>query len=150
MRYFADTSFLCALYREQDNSERADAFMAELNGEVVVSSLLLWEFRQSARFQVFRHGKDRTQGFSKAEAERMLRMLAANLKAGGLVLVTAEWPDVHDLAEQLSAKHTMSGGNRPMDILHVATAMHLNLKQFLSFDENQKRLAKAEGLRVAV
>ena len=150
MRYFADTSFLCALYREQDNSERADAFMAELNGEVVVSSLLLWEFRQSARFQVFRYGKDRTQGFSKAEAERMLGMLAANLKAGGLVLVTVEWPDVHSLAEQLSAKHTMSAGNRPMDILHVASAIHLKLRQFLSFDENQKRLAVAEGLEVAV
>lgn len=150
MRCFADTSFLCGLYREQDNSARADAFMVGVNGQVVVSALVLWEFRQSARFQVFRHGKDRTQGFSKAEAERMIGMLAANLKAGVLVLVPAEWQDVHGLAEQLSAKHTMSGGNRPMNILHVATAMHLRLSRFLSFDENQKKLAKAEGLRVAV
>lgn len=80
----------------------------------------------------------------------MIGMLAANLKVGGLLLVAAEWQDVHSLAEQLSVKHTISGGNRPMDLLHVATAMHLRLSQFLSFDENQKKLAKAEGLRLAV
>ena len=148
MRYFADTSFLCALYREQDNSTRADALMAGLRGEVIVSSLVLWEFRQSARFQVFRHGKDRTQGFSKAEAEKMMAILLANLDAGGLVLAAVEWPDVHSLAEQLSAKHTMSDGHRPLDILHVATAKHLKLSQFLSFDDNQTKLAKSEGLRV--
>ena len=148
MRYFTDTSFLCALYREQDNSERADALMASLQGDVIVSSLVLWEFRQSARFQVFRHGKDRSQGFSKAEAERMMAILAANLDAGGLVLAAVEWPDVHSLAEQLSAKHTMSDGHRALDILHVATAKHLKLSQFLSFDDNQTKLAKAEGLRV--
>lgn len=63
MRCFTDTSFLCALYREQDNSERADAFMGRLKGEVVVSSQVLWEFRQSARFQVFRHQNDKSKGF---------------------------------------------------------------------------------------
>ena len=148
MRYFTDTSFLCALYREQDNSARADAFMAGLKGDVILSSLVLWEFRQSARFQVFRHGKDRPQGFSKAVAEKMMAILAANLNAGGLVVASVEWPDVHSLAEQLSAKHTMSNGHRPLDILHVATAKHLKLNRFLSFDDNQMKLAKAEGLRV--
>jgi len=148
MRCFADTSFLCALYREQDNSVRADAFMTRLKGEVVVSSLVLWEFRQSARFQVFRHGKDRTQGFAKSEAERMMAVLATNLNAGGLVMAAVEWPDVHSLAEQLSAKHTMADGNRPLDILHVATAKHLKLSQFLSFDQTQTKLAKSESMQV--
>ena len=37
-----------------------------------------------------------------------------------------------------------------MDILDVASAIHLKLRQFLSFDENQKRPAVAEGLEVAV
>ncbi len=63
MRCFADTSFLCALYREQDNSDHADAFVKKSAGKVTVSSLVLWEFRQSARFQVFRHHNDKTQGF---------------------------------------------------------------------------------------
>jgi len=148
VRCFTDTSFLCALYREQDNTERADTFMEQLEGEVIVSSQVLWEFRQSARFQVFRYQSDKTKGFSKSEAERMIGMLAANVKAGGLELAKVEWPDVHSIAETLSATHTMKGGHRPMDIIHLSTAKHLGLKYFLTFDGNQKKLAEAEGFVV--
>lgn len=150
MRCFTDTSFLCALYREQDNTERADAFMEAFEGEIIVSSQVLWEFRQSARFQVFRHQRDKTKGFSKTEAERMMGMLAANVKASSILLVTVEWPDVHSIAEALSKTHTMKGGHRPMDIIHLSTAKHLGLKHFLTFDGNQKKLAEAEGLLVPV
>jgi predicted nucleic acid-binding protein len=150
MRCFTDTSFLCALYREQDNTVRADAFMETFKGNIIVSSQVLWELRQSARFQVFRHQKDKTKGFSKLEAERMIAVLATNVKAGSLELAPVEWPDVHSIAETLSATHTMKAGHRPMDIIHLATAKHLGLKHFLTFDANQKRLAEAEGLAVPV
>ncbi len=150
MRCFTDTSFLCALYRLQDNSEKAFAFMEAFKGDIIVSSQVLWEFRQSARFQVFRHQSDKKKGFSKMEAERMIAVLAGNVKAGSLVLATVEWPDVHSIAETLSATHTMKRGHRPMDILHLATAKHLGLKHFLTFDGNQKKLAEAEGLLVPV
>ena len=149
MSYFADTSLLCALYREQDNSPQADLFMASrADAEIAVSSLVLWEFRQSVRFQVFRHHHDRSKGFSKQEADRMLVVLAANLKSKVLTLRTVDWPDVHSLAEKLSAKYTMTGGHRPMDILHLAAARHLQSSRFLTFDGNQKKLAEAEGLMV--
>jgi predicted nucleic acid-binding protein len=36
------------------------------------------------------------------------------------------------------------------DILHVATALHLGVKEFLTFDANQKLLAEAEGMNVRV
>jgi predicted nucleic acid-binding protein len=36
------------------------------------------------------------------------------------------------------------------DILHVATAIHLGVRDFLTFDGNQKRLAEAEGLVVPI
>jgi predicted nucleic acid-binding protein len=150
MRCFTDTSFLCALYREQDNSECADAFMARFTDEIIVSSQVLWEFRQSARFQVFRHQSDKTKGFSKLEAELMIGVLASNVKTGSIILATVEWPDVHSIAETLSATYTMKGGHRPMDIIHLATAKHLKISQFLTFDGNQKRLAEAEGLVVPV
>ncbi len=148
MRFFTDTSFLCALYREQDNTKRADAFMKNADVEVVVSSQVLWEFRQSARFQVFRHNNDKTKGFSKSESERMIGVLSANVKANFVHLATVEWPDVHSIAENLSANYTMKGGHRPMDIIHLATAKHLKITRFLTFDGNQKKLAEAEGLVV--
>jgi predicted nucleic acid-binding protein len=150
MPCFADTSFLCALYRLQDNSEAAFAFVEKFPGEIVVSSQVLWEFRQSTRFQVFRNQSDKTKGFSKREADRMLAALAENVTTGALTLAAVDWPDVHSIAETLSATHTMTGGHRAMDILHLATAKHLAIKRFLTFDANQRTLAKAEGLKVPV
>jgi len=47
-----------------------------------------------------------------------------------------------------SRQRTAKGGNRTLDILHVATAVHLGAKQFLTFDARQRELAKYAGLRV--
>lgn len=78
----------------------------------------------------------------------MIGVMAANVNIGVLMLATVEWPDVHSIAETLSATHTMKGGHRPMDIIHLATAKHLGLKHFLTFDENQRQLAEIEGIKV--
>jgi hypothetical protein len=43
----------------------------------------------------------------------------------------------------LSYLHTIIGGHRSFDILHVATARVLKATLFLSFDLNQRRLAGA-------
>jgi predicted nucleic acid-binding protein len=148
--HFPDTSFLCALYRTQVNSPKADAFMAGLVGPLRVSSLLLLEFRQSVRLQIRLHGNDRTKGFSQIEGLQMLRDLQIDLNAGILSILPVDWADVHQRAEALSGTHTPAGGHRLADILHVATALHLGSDEFLTFDGNQKKLAKSEGLVVPV
>lgn len=148
MNVYPDTSFLCAMYREQDNSKRADAFNDQLSGALAVSTLLLLEFRQSVRFQVRLFEKDRSKGFSKTEGVAMLRALQSDLADSILEMVAPDWADVHRIAEELSAKYTESGGHRLADILHVSTAVHLGAEQFLTFDANQKKLAEAEGMVV--
>ena len=60
-----------------------------------------------------------------------------------LALILAE-------ANRLSARHVVVGGYRSMDILHIAAAVHLVADEFLTFDTNQKRLAKVERLEVSV
>jgi predicted nucleic acid-binding protein len=144
---FGETSFLCALYRTQDNSGEADSFMAARSGPIAVTSLVLWEFRQSVRLQVYRFTQDRTQGFSTREAEGILASLAANLKAGAFTLKSADWPRVHQLAEDLSRQYTSTHGHRAMDILHVASALHLEAEEFLTFDQKQGSLAAAIGIK---
>jgi predicted nucleic acid-binding protein len=148
MNAFADTSFLFALYRQQENSLAADAFLEKAREPVHVSSLVLFEFRQSARFQVFRFSKDRTQGFSKREAQLMLAVLEENIASGGVAIVPVDWKEVHSTAEQLSSRYTTTGGHRALDILHLATAIHLKVPQFLTFDKNQSALTNAAGLEV--
>jgi predicted nucleic acid-binding protein len=148
MKAFADTSFLYALYRQQENSSVADALLARMRQPVHVSSLVLFEFRQSARFQVFRFSRDRAHGFSKREASKMLNVLQENIASGGVELIPTDWQEVHSIAERVSAQHTASGGHRALDILHVATALQQKADQLLTFDSNQAALARAVDLEV--
>jgi predicted nucleic acid-binding protein len=84
----------------------------------------------------------------KADCDRALADLQTDLDTGALVVVTADWPDVHRLAETLSKRHTMRAGIAAFDVLHVATALHLGAREFLTFDTNQRKLAAAEKLKV--
>jgi len=148
MSVYPDTSFLCAMYREQENSGPADVFNDQFPGVLPASSFLLLEFRQSVRLQARLFENDRTKGFSKSEGMAMLRALQSDLADGVLEMVAPDWADVHRIAEVLSGKYTESGGHRLADILHVATAIHLGAELFLTFDANQKKLAQAEGMEV--
>ena len=145
---FPDTSFLCAFYRRQDNSPAAAAYFKAMPEALHVSGLLLYEFRQSIRFQVWLHARDKSKGYPQTDGDRALADLQTDLDTGAVVVVTADWPDVHRLAETISKRHTMTGGHRSLDVLHVATALHLGAREFLTFDTNQRKLAAAEKLKV--
>lgn len=143
---YPDTSFLCALYVPQSTSAAVIAHYRRMTEPLYVSALLLGELRQSVRFQIFRHERDSTQGYPKKTGLEALGKLQANLDSGALVLVAAEWADVLAIAERISGRHTAGHGHRYLDILHVATALHLGASQLLSTDANQRRLAAAENL----
>jgi len=150
MNCFPDTSFLCSLYRRQVNSTIAISWMKNRTGPLPISSFLLLEFRQSTRFQVKLHSSDKSKGFDPREVTQMLHDLDSDLRNDVLKPVPVDWAVVHQLAEDLSARYTSSGSHRLADVLHVATALHLGKREFLTFDANQRRLAEAVGLVVAV
>ena len=145
---FPDTSYLCAFYRRQDNSPAAAAYFKTMSEALHVSGLLLYEFRQSVRFQVWLHARDKAKGYPQADCDHALADLQTDLDTGAVVVVAADWPDVHRLAEMLSKRHTIAGGRRAFDVLHVATALHLGAREFLTFDANQRKLAAAKKLKV--
>jgi predicted nucleic acid-binding protein len=136
------------MYVRQDNSLTATAHFQKMPEALHVSGLLLYEFRQSVRFQVWLHSRDKSRGYPQSVAEVALAKLQSNLDTGALVVVAADWPDVHRLAETLSKRHTMTGGHRSLDMLHVATALHLGAREFLTFDAKQRKLATDEKLKV--
>lgn len=148
MTAYPDTSFLCALYRRQDNTVQALALRAKIPEALPVTSLVLFEFRQSVRFQTWLHRQDAAKGYGEREGTKMLADLQSDLDAGLVEIIPADWAKVHSRAEQLSAQHTGKTGRRAFDILHVATAVELEAKHFLTFDGGQSALAKAVGLKV--
>jgi predicted nucleic acid-binding protein len=145
---YPDTSFLCALYRQQTNSPEAAEYFKTMPQALHVSSLILFEFRQSLRFQVWLHLQDPKKGFPQNDCDAALRKLQLNIDMGAVVIAAVDWSDVHHIAERLSSRYTAAGGFRAFDLLHVATALHLEARNFLSFDERQRKAARNEGLKV--
>ncbi len=150
MTVYPDTSYLCALYREQDNSVHAHAYDEQMTEPLHVSPLLEFEFRQAIRLQVWLHSQDKRKGYSQQEADQMVTDWETDIAAGHVAIVPADMDAVLRMAEHLSQTHTSQTGNRTLDILHVATAKHLSATTFLSFDERQRKLAKAVGFKVPV
>jgi predicted nucleic acid-binding protein len=133
---------------KQSNSPAAAAHAATMKEPLHVTALLAYEFRQSLRFQVWRRAADPRQGVSLADAQAALSQFEADLTNGIAVLAPCHFRDVLRHADDLSIRHTISGGHRSFDVLHVATALHLGAREFLTFDANQRNLAAAEKLKV--
>jgi len=146
--HFADTSFLCAVHRDQDNTPQAASCAAKIDEPIAISSLVLFEFRHSTRLQTFRFAHNRTHGFSAAEAANISDTLRRDMDVGALIVAPVNWAEVHTCAERISSQFTQELGVRTLDVLHVATALHLGARYFLTMDALQAKLAKAAGLKV--
>lgn len=120
----------------------AIATVKALQGPLPLTSLGKFELTNAIRLAVFRRVLDPR----KAKAD--LQALEADLANGVFTRTACDWAQVHAKAEQLSSLHTIAGGQRGMDILHVASALILGVSEFCTFDQRQAELAGKTGLRV--
>lgn len=148
MIVYPDTSFLCSLYRKQEHTPRALRYREAMTEPLFFTSLLEFEFIQAIRLQVWLHAADRKKGYSEKEADQMMADWELDVAAGENVLVPNDANAVLRLARTFSLQRTAGGGHRTLDILHVATAVHLGAQEFLTFDERQRKLAAYAGLGV--
>ncbi len=96
---YPDTSFLCAFYRKQANSAEAARYFARMPEALHVTSPLLFEFRQSIRWQTFRHQRDRSKGYDRSTANAALASLNAEIATGAVVVVPVDWADLVSIGE---------------------------------------------------
>jgi len=137
----ADTSFLFSLYGHDAHTEEAFAQLERLGRPLLLSALNEFELGNALRFAEWR-------GLLPAGgAAQRLEALAEDHAAGRWRGSEIPLAEIVTEAGRLSAAHTVSGGHRSFDILHVAHARLAGPRRFLSFDANQLRLAKALGLR---
>ena len=148
MTAYPDPSFLFAFYVKQSNSRVAAAHAATMKEPLHVTALLAFEFRQALRFQAWRHSANPREGIALADAQIALNQFEADVASGVAWLAPCQFQAVFSRAEELSNRHTIAGGHRSFDVLHVATAMCLGAKEFLTFDANQRNLATPEKLTV--
>ena len=148
MTAYPDTSFLCSLYREQEHSPLSDDYRESMSEPLYFTRLLEFEFLQSIELQVWLHTADRTKGYPRHIADQMTADWQADVAAGLNRVIPCDMDAVLRLATTYSIQRTAKGGHRTLDVLHVATAIQLGAKEFLTFDARQKKLAQHAGLRV--
>ncbi len=138
---YADSSFLVALYLADDpkQGEKADAFMASESQPVFFTPFNRVEVRNALRLSQWRGN------VSAGNLQHAFARIDTDLRDGFLAHTPINHTEVYRLADELSAKHP---GNRTLDLLHVASALSLKARTFVTFDARQSALAKAAGLRI--
>jgi predicted nucleic acid-binding protein len=138
---YADTSFILALYHADALNARAFAYMTRHAEPLILTAIQDAEVRNSFRLRVAQ------QRSSSEEVFRALAYFDRDINDGIYVYHRPDWAELFRLLERISQKYTESGAHRFPDLLHIACALNLQAKVFLSFDQRQCVLAKTLGLK---
>ncbi len=142
-RTYVDPSALRRLYVHDPRSRAFCAWVARLRGPLPLTLHGKAEVVNSIELAVFR------RDITAAIAEGALADMASDLREGRLALVDVPWRRTFERAAELSRAYTPSLGTRTLDVLHVASALELGSRVFVTYDERQAALAKLVSLRVA-
>jgi predicted nucleic acid-binding protein len=142
MNAYADTGFLVALYKAETSSARAAALMAKQTTSVRLSQLGELEFHNALHLAVFRG--ELTAG----DAALKKCLFLEDLANGIFTILPVPASGLFAKSIELADRHSASLGTRSLDLIHVAAALLLKAETFLSFDERQRKAAKAERLKV--
>ena len=138
----ADTSFLFSLFGQDAHTPAAQRWAEQAQIPLTVTALARYELANAFRFAAFR------KVISQADALASLAAFKADLKSGHVHEASCDLAAIVAEASRLSELHTLSGGHRSFDVLHVATARLLKATTFLSFDANQRKLATTLRLNI--
>jgi predicted nucleic acid-binding protein len=138
---YADTSFLISLYSLDANSAAAAQTMRVSTGERYVTVLGELEVVNALQLRVFR------KELSASQVQSSLHDFERDMRDG--VLLLRPLPEqVFDRAHQLARQTTARLGTRTVGLLHVASALELHADYLYSFDQPQRKLAKAVGMKL--
>lgn len=152
MRTYADTSFLVKLLSSEHGAAGAIAEYRRLQRpRLFFLPLHALELENAIRHRAFHERRIRPAAERMRitrDRDRALGRISHFIRRGALEEVALDMDSAFDRARELSAAYTDRLGARAIDLLHVACALLLESEIFLTFDERQCELAKAENLRV--
>jgi predicted nucleic acid-binding protein len=142
MDAYFDSAIIVKLYVQEATS--ADAI--RLAGAYVAPyALTQWqalEVKNTIRLKAFR------AEITAAEMNRSITAFEQDIATGRWQRPVYTVAAVEQRAEELSADHSATLGCRTLDIIHVAAALVLEAKEFVTFDTRQAALAKQAGFTV--
>lgn len=139
---YADSSFLFSLVAKESRTPAATAYMVHAAVPLSFTPLHRIEVRNALRNAAGR-GE-----ITEEICRTAFWQIDEDLRDGVLIHTPVEWTNIFRRADELSEKHAGREGQRTIDLLHVAIALEGSARTFLSFDNRQRRLARAAGLKV--
>lgn len=142
MRAYADSSFIVSLYiPESHRTEAAIVYMNQYRETLPFTPQHRLEVRNAIRLLVWAkriNVTDRARAFREIESDLDSELF--------LIHTPLNYTDAFRRADKIGAAHNESTGARSYDLFHVAAALELGFKHFLTFDHKQRALAEAAGL----
>lgn len=142
MSTYADTGFVVTLYKTESTTVRAAALMAKQKQSVRMSQFGEIEFINALHLAVFR------KEVTPQEAALKRRWFQEDIANGIFTISPVPAALLFTKTAELADRHSARIGTRSLDLMHVAAAIILETDTFLSFDERQRKVAKAEGLKI--
>ena len=140
MKIYADASFLISLYCLDSNSAAAGQTMRASDGERYVTVFGELEVVNALQLRVFR------KELSESQIQCSLVDFEEDMR-DGILLLRPLSDQVFERAGELSRLTTARQGTLAADLLHVAAALELAADYLYSFDQQQRKLARAVGLK---
>ena len=140
---YLDSSLVVKLYVPEVNSPAVINFVGSRKEPLVVTRHLRLEVETAIRLQVFR------KALPAGKARQAMIDFNSDAALGYVFEDSAlDMHDVYGRALCLSRDWADTLGVRTLDILHVASALELGLREFATGDERQALLADNCGLSV--
>ncbi len=142
MDAYFDSAIIVKLYVQEANSAEAIRLVSSQTAPYALTSWQVLEVRNAIRLKGFRHE------VTPIEVTQSIAALEQDIGAGRWVRPSHTVAAVELKAEELSAGHAATLGCRTLDIIHVAAALVMGAKEFVTFDHRQAALARTAGLAV--
>jgi uncharacterized protein len=139
---YADPSSLLKLYIHEPESAPMSAWRARTTGALPLSEHARLEIVNGICLAAFR------KAITPAAVRDALASFDEDLAEGRYAHADLPWRATLRRAGALARTHTATFGCRTLDVLHVAAALELDLRIFVTFDRRQRQLARAVGLKV--
>jgi predicted nucleic acid-binding protein len=139
---YVDTGILLKLYASETNSAEADAIVAGFTGPLPLTHIQELEVRNALRLK---HGRGE---LTEQEMVLALNDFQSDIDVGRYERPEYDLTAVFQRAEVLSDQHATQTKCRSLDVLHVAAAQEIGSREFASFDERQRTVARVAGFVV--
>jgi len=142
MDAYFDSAIIVKLYVQEATSADAIRLVGAYVAPYALTQWQALEVKNAIRLKAFR------AEITAAEVNRSIAAFEQDIATGRWQRPAYTAATIEQKADELSAGHSAILGCRTLDIIHVAAALVLGAKEFVTFDGRQGALAKKVGLTV--